>query len=40
MYCPEKHSCGKCPKKDFVENAVLMYSEYLRMIENLDEEEY
>ena len=40
MYCPEKHSCGKCEKKDFVQSAILMYNEYLRMIENLDDEEY
>jgi flavin-dependent thymidylate synthase len=40
MYCPEKHSCGKCEKRDFVQSAILMYNEYLRMINNLDDEEF
>ena len=30
LYCPEKHGCGRCEKKDFVQSAILFYNEYLR----------
>ena len=38
LYCPEKHSCGRRKSKEFVQNSIQMYTEYLNMLNEGREE--